>query len=951
MLKYGAKQRQLRRVTKIFFVAFVLGGALFIATRGQSSSAAQQPPKELTPAELEFFEKKIRPVLSDNCYACHSTQAKKPQGGLLLDTRAGLLKGGASGQPAVVPGEPEKSLLIKAIRYNDAKLQMPLGGKLPEPVIKDFEQWVRMGAPDPRKDLGKDAGSATAASYVAPYDFNEAKKFWSFQPVKDAQPPSAKNAAWIKNPIDNFILAKLEGKRLKPLGAADKLTLIRRATFDLTGLPPTPDEVEAFLKDTAANAFEKVIDRLLASPTYGEKWGRHWLDLARYADTAGDNSDYPVPAAYRYRNYVINAFNQDKPYDQFIREQLAGDILAKHRPARGNTASSEGEADEPEADSVKKQQANELSKDRQEKIIATGYLAMSRRFGSRNKEMNLTIDDTIDNLGKTFLGLSTSCARCHDHKFDPIPQRDYYALYGIFNSIRYSFPGAEIYKHPAEMIALVDGKEAERFYRQQSELESLDDRHEFLVAEKGTAARNKKEQEQKEKELAQQGKAGEMPATESKSADAKSGDAKRNNESGAQVETKAATQKPIITAVPKVGLRPADFDRDADNWGRAGQSKRLPAENEAELAQVNARILALHAQHLNPPKAYGVQEGLVANARIHRKGDPKNLGEEVPRGFLTIMGGQQVPKDYKGSGRELLADWIADAKNPLTARVMVNRIWLWHFGKGLVQTPNDFGARGKTPTHPELLDWLAARFVAGGWSVKRLHKLIMLSHTYQLASDSSATGQAALVARNAAPVVVDVANDYYWRFNRRRLSAEEVRDAILAVSGQLDRTVGGEHTFPSETTWRFTQHVQFFGVYETNRRSVYVMQQRLKKHPFFEVFDGADTNMPVGERQLSTTPLQALYLMNNPFVHQQADAFAVRVGLAFDALRERLDYAYRLAYGRAPRLAESKEATAYLQQARQDLAAAQMPVEQLNRAALASYLRVVLSSNEFLYVD
>jgi hypothetical protein len=853
-------------------------------------------------------------------------KAKKPAGGLLLDSRAGMLKGGASGQPAIVPGALEKSLLIKALRYTDAKLQMPMSGKLADTVIKDFEQWVKMGAPDPRTE-------AAPVAYISPYDFNEAKKFWSFQPVKAVQPPAVKNAAWVRTPVDNFILAKLQEKRLKPLGDADKLTLIRRATFDLTGLPPTPDELDAFLKDTAPNAFEKVVDRLLASPAYGEKWGRHWLDLARYADTAGDNSDYPLPAAWRYRNYVIEAFNQDKPYDQFIREQLAGDLLAKHSQPR--------EQAKPETDDAEKTSANAMPKEQQEKIIATGYLAMSRRFGSRNKEMNLTIDDTIDNLGKTFLGLSTNCARCHDHKFDPIPQRDYYALYGIFNSLRYSFPGAEIYKHPTEMVALVTGKEAEQFYKQQAELEWLDDRREFLVAEKGTAARNKREREQKAKELAQQDKPGEMPVE-------KSAEAKRNNQSGAQAEAKKTDAPPA----PKGETRPADFDRDADNWGRAGQSKRVTEENEAELAKINARIQELHARYLNTPKAYAVQEGLIANARIHRKGEPKNLGDEVPRGFLTILGGQQVPKGHPTSGRELLAEWIADAKNPLTARVMVNRIWQWHFGKGLVQTPNDFGSRGKAPTHPELLDWLAARFVEGGWSVKKLHKLLMLSHVYQLASDETGgredgeTGR--LIAANAA---LDVANDYYWRFNRRRLSAEEVRDAWLAVSGQLDRTPGEAHPFPPETTWKFTQHVQFFGVYETNKRSVYVMQQRLKKHPFFEVFDGADTNMPVGERSLSTTPLQALYLMNNPLLHQQADAFAVRVGMAFDTLRERLDYAYRLAFGRSVKASEVQEAAGYLQQARQDLAAAQTPTEQVNRAALASYLRVVLSSNEFLYVE
>ncbi len=914
--------RQQQNVRLALKALALSAAALFAFSAAQISNgaAAQQPQKELTRAEQDFFEQKIRPVLADNCYACHSAKANKPAGGLLLDTRAGMLKGGASGQPAIVPGELEKSLLLKALRYTDAKLQMPPGGKLADAIINDFEQWVKMGAPDPRVET-------PAAAYVSPYDFNEAKKFWSFQPVKDAAPPAVKNAAWVRSPIDNFILAKLEEKQLKPLGDAGKLTLIRRATFDLTGLPPTPDEIDAFVNDAAPNAFEKVVDRLLASKAYGEKWGRHWLDLARYADTAGDNSDYPVTAAWRYRNYVIEAFNQDKPYDQFIREQLAGDLLAQQRAPR--VESKPAEADDDEAS--KPQRANALPKEQQEKIIATGYLALARRFGSRNKEMNLTIDDTIDNLGRTFLGLSTSCARCHDHKFDPIPQRDYYALYGIFNSIRYSFPGAEIYQHPAEMVALVTGKAAENFYQQQKELSDIDDAVERLKSEKGTALRNKKALEQKATEAA--------PTA---------GTPGKNNESA---QTAQPNSPNALVYPPKsYATLSADFDRDIINNRQAQESKRLPAEVDAESARIHLRTFELHARYPNMPKAYAVQEGLLANARIHRKGEPKNLGDEVPRGFLTILGGQQVPKDHPTSGRELLAEWIADAKNPLTARVLVNRIWQWHFGKGLVQTPNDFGARGKAPTHPELLDWLATRFVAGGWSVKKLHRLLMLSHVYQLATDETerdgVTGRVA--AANAA---LDVANDYYWHFNRRRLSAEEVRDALLAVSGQLDRTPGEAHPFPSETTWKFSQHVQFFGVYETNKRSVYVMQQRLKKHPFFEVFDGADTNMPVAERPLSTTPLQALFLMNNPFVHQQADAFAVRVGMAFDTVRERLDYAYRLAFGRGVSASEVQEAAAYLQQTRQDLAAVKTPAEQVNRAALASYLRVVLSSNEFLYVD
>jgi hypothetical protein len=922
-------------------ITIVVIGSFWALHFAQTASTKQKEPSR---EGVEFFEKKIRPVLADSCYGCHSAKAKKPQGGLLLDSVEAMLKGGASGQPAVVPGDPEKSLLIRAIRYTDPKLQMPFGSKLPERVIRDFEEWVKMGAPAPR-------GDATVAANWPAYNFDEAKKFWSFQPIRDHQPPQVKNRSWVRTPIDQFILAKLEEKKLRPVGDADRRALIRRATFDLTGLPPTPEEVEKFLNDKSPNAFEKVVDRLLASPAYGEKWGRHWLDLVRYADTAGDNSDYPVPAAYRYRNYVIDSFNEDKPYDQFIREQIAGDILASYRSPQVNGQLPD---DDDDGEAEKRSNADELEKSRQEKIIATGYLAMSRRFGSRNKEMNLTIDDTIDNLGKTFLGLSTSCARCHDHKFDPIPQRDYYALYGIFNSIRYSFPGAEIYPHPAEMVALVSGEEAAKFYKVQKELEYLDDRVEFLKVERGAAARNKKMKEDQAK------KEGQADAAAVK------GDVKRNDESGAQSGGEA---KPKVDE-SKGETRPADFDRDINNSSRAQQSKRMPEEVEAETKAVRARIAELHARYLKAPKAYAVVEGLVANARIHRKGDPKNPAEEAPRGFLTILGGQQVAKDHKGSGRELLADWIADAKNPLTARVMANRIWGYHFGAGIVQTSNDFGSRGRAPTHPELLDYLAARFIEGGWSMKKMHRLIMRSRVYQLASGEQRVGEfpsggrgweqkraedgkrgdssASLFAANAA---IDVGNEYLWRFNRRRLSAEEVRDSMLSTSSQLDRTMGGEHPFPAETTWRFSQHVQFFGVYDTNRRSVYLMQQRLKKHPFFEVFDGADTNMAVGERPLSTTPLQALYLMNNPFVHEQADQFALRVGMAYDTMPERVDYAFRLAYGRSPKPDEVKEAIAYIEQTKLNLQTLNIPREKYTRVALASFGRVLLSSNEFLYVD
>jgi uncharacterized protein DUF1553/uncharacterized protein DUF1549/cytochrome c len=919
------QKRNLLWKTPIRSTFTILVLLLFLFLRFAPTAQTQnQKASEQSREGMEFFEKKIRPLLSDNCYACHSAKAKKPQGGLLLDSLEGMLKGGASGQPAIVPGDAEKSLLIKAIRYTDPKLQMPFGGKLPDQAIKDFEEWVKMGAPAPR-------GETTVAANWSSYNYDEAKKFWSFRPLKDQQPPQVKNKTWARTPIDHFVLAKFEEKKLKPLGDADRRTLIRRASFDLTGLPPTPDEIKEFLNDKSPNAFAKVVDRLLASPAYGEKWGRHWLDLVRYADTAGDNSDYPVPAAYRYRNYVIESFNKDKPYDQFIREQIAGDILASFRsPQLDGKLPDDEEEDDAGA---KKSKAEDLEKSRQEKIIATGYLAMSRRFGSRNKEMNLTIDDTIDNIGKTFLGLSTSCARCHDHKFDPIPQRDYYALYGIFNSIRYSFPGAEIYPHPAEMVALGSGDEVERFYKMQKELESLDDSVERLKVEKGVAARNKKMR-------AEQAKANNESGAQSQQSDDKS-----------RPDHKPATPK---ADAPKGETRTADYDRDINNSMVAGQSKRMPEDVDAESKAVRARIAELHARYSKVPKAYAVVEGLAANARIHRKGDPKNLGEEVPRGFLTILGGQQIPKDHKGSGRDLLANWIADAKNPLTARVMANRIWQYHFGAGIVQTSNDFGSRGRAPTHPELLDYLASHFIEGGWSIKKMHRMIMLSHVYQLESGEERAGGRGsgragdLLAANAA---IDVGNDYLWRFNRRRLSAEEVRDSMLVTSGQLDRTMGGEHPFPAETTWRFSQHVQFFGVYDSNRRSVYLMQQRLKKHPFFEVFDGADTNMSVGARSLSTTPLQALFLMNNPFIYEQADQLAIRIGMAYDTMPGRVDYAFRLAYGRPAKPEEIKEAIAYIDKTKVQLQTLKIPNEKYIRMALASFCHVLLSSDEFLYVD
>jgi hypothetical protein len=693
-------------------------------------------------ADFEFFEKKIRPVLAERCYGCHSASVKSPMGGLMVDSLAGLERGGSSGQSAVIPNSPDKSLLLAAIK-REGKLKMPPGEALAPEVVADFETWIKMGAPDPRPEILP----------PPPYNFEEARKFWSFQPVKDAVPPKVNDAAWSQTAVDRFIKAKLEERNLTPVGLASRRALLRRATFDLTGLPPTPDEMAAFLRDSSPRAFEKIVDRLLASAAYGEKWGRHWLDLVRYADTSGCNSDYPVPDAYRYRNWVIQAFNSDKPYDQFLREQLAGDLL----PGVGN-----------------------------EGVIATGYLAIARRFGSRNNEFHLTIEDTIDNVGKTMLGISVACARCHDHKFDPIPSRDYYALYGIFQSTKYAFPGTEIYQHAKDFTPLADGADAARMIAYQRETSQLDDRIEDFTA------------------------------------------------------------------------------------GREG--KDLSADDKKKAIQaLRDRVAELEKNAPAVPKAYAVSEGTPANAKVQRKGDPKNLAEEVPRGFLSVLGGARLPAEEKGSGRRELADWVVN--NPLMARVMVNRIWQHHFGKGIVGTPSDFGARGDQPVNPELLDYLAARFKESGYSIKAMHRMMMLTRAYQLASDA-----------DAKDAQLDPKNDYQWRFDRRRLDAEEIRDAILAVAGDLDTKMGGPHPFPLETNFKYTQHQQFFAVYDNHQRSVYLMQQRQRKQPWLDTFDGADPNAGTAKRLPGETSLQALAMLNSAFLDEQAGALGARVMAALRAI-------------------------------------------------------------------
>jgi hypothetical protein len=800
------------RLLRLAALAFGLGISVRPPVEGQEPAPARP-----TAEAVDFFEKKIRPVLHAQCLPCHGPDKQKA--GLRLDSRRAILRGGDSG-PALVPGDPEKSLLLKAVRQTDPDLAMPppKAGKLklPESAAADLSRWIREGAafPDPVQ------APATAGH-------------WAFEPVlRPAVPPGG------KTPVDAFILAGLRSSGLSPAPPADRRTLIRRATYDLTGLPPSPEEVDAFLSDLSPEAFGKLVDRLLASPAYGEKWGRRWLDVARYADTAGENSDHPAPHAWRYRNYVIDAFNRDKPYDEFIREQIAGDLLA------------EGAAPERYA----------------ELIVATGYLATARRFGNEiDKDMHLTYEDVIDTLGKSVLGLTIGCARCHNHKYDPLTTRDYYALYGIFASTRFAYPGCEPTPLPRDLVPLVPPAEVRR------RLEPWTQELARLDAQIGRF----------EKELA---------------------------------AARAAVEGPDLGAEARTLLPELKREREAC-------ASRKPAVEVA----------------------YAVTEGPSADARLQNRGEPELPGDPVPRRNLELLGGQAI-SNPRASGRLDLARWLTDPRNPLTARVMVNRIWQGHFGRGLVATPNDFGTRGSAPSEPRLLDYLASEFQACGWSVKSMHRQIMQSEAYQrssLARPAPAVGTTGSQF-DPAPPSASLA-----RFAGRRLEAEELRDTLLLLGDELDRAPGGPHPFPPEATWKYTQHLPFKAVYDSPKRSVYLMTQRIQRHPFLALFDGPDTNASTPRRETSTVATQALYFLNDPFFHARSRAVAARL-LATDG-PARAAAAHRLCFQREASPEELRRSGSFLEAYRAALGP--LPARERELSSWSAYVRTLLASNEFLYLD
>ncbi|MCC6511492.1 MAG: DUF1553 domain-containing protein [Pirellulaceae bacterium] len=819
-----------------------------------SEPAVANDPAKANAEEETFFETKIRPLLADSCIECHGP--KQASGGLRLDSHAALLKGGETG-PLLQAGKPDSSLILRAVR-REGELHMPPDAPLPKQAVEDLTRWIESGAKWP-------------ASHSTPIPSN--KKHWAFEPLSNTPIPLDPQG-WASRPIDQFIAAERNKKGLKPVELADKTSLIRRAYFDLVGLPPTPEQIEAFMADESPSAFGTVIDQLLSSQRYGERWGRHWLDLVRYADTAGDNADYPIPQAYLYRDYVIDALNADLPYDQFLREQLAGDILAKADPQTS---------------------AAEYAR----LVTATGFIAQSKRIGTRELEdMHLIIEDTLTTLGPAILGLSIRCARCHDHKFEPLTMQDYYALYGFFASTQYPFAGAEEVRKQTKFAPLLPPAQT------QAKIAA----HQAQVAELKT----------------------QVAALEQKSAEATSS---TSNSTSTKPAGDTAVKSAETSGGAEAAKSPASTETPSDSTEIATQLKTL---REKLAALEKADPLA------DVPTAYAVGELEPTDVPIQTNGNPRTSeSSTVRRGVPKVLDDSTLQIPAGTSGRLEFANWLTARASPLTARVMANRIWQYHFGKPLVATPSDFGFRGTPPTHPALLDWLAGEFIASRWSIKSMHRTIMLSKTYQLSTQAD--------ARN---IEIDAGNTLYWRFDRRRLDAESLRDTILMLSGTLDLSRPGPHPFPEPAKWRFTAHHQFNAVsYPSDHRSVYLMVQRLHAHPYLSLFNGADPSLSTPSRDSSTVPLQALYLLNNLQVHQQATAFARQLLTQTEDSSQRIQSAYLQVYGRRPTPVESEKCTKFVSHYAQLLATEGQPADSIEPEAWASLARALMASNEFFYVD
>lgn len=728
------------------------------------------PPSGLLGEDLhrDHFEQHIRPLLVNKCVECHS--GKTPDGNLDLATQDGFLRGGMSGV-AVVDRDHERSLLYQRMISTDEDARMPPEQSLTEAELAAVREWISAGAVWPT-----DEPSIMPVAVPSP-----PTEHWAFRPVQRPSVPEVRNLSWCWTDIDRFILAKQEAAGVAPVGDADPGRWLRRASLDLTGLPPTVEEFVCFTGKAEATTWKTQLQVWLASRAYAERQARRWLDLARYADTSGDGTDTPIPEARFYRDWVIDAFAADMPYDRFVVEQVAGDILANQCPD---------------------------DEDAYRRTIATGYLALSRRFGnSKFAELHQIIDDSIDTIGRSLLGLSLGCARCHHHKFDPVTMEDYYGIYGYFASTQYPHAGTEHQKERSDLPAI--------------------------------------------------------------------------------------------------------------------------------------KVPAMMATIVDSQVAWAVSDKPEpSDAKIHLAGDPHKKGVTIPRGYLAFLTEDRPQIPSGTSGRLQFAQWVVSPDNPLTARVMVNRIWQSHFGTGLVPTTSNFGTQAPQPLHHELLDYLAAEFVAKGWSIKAMHELIMSSHVYHLSSDEGETQDR-----------VDEANQLLWHFPRQRMDAESFRDSMLTISGQLQLGSNGRHPFKPLEKLQYNQGNPFSEIFDHQFRSVYLMTPRLNRHPMMALFDGADANVSTPQRGESTVPLQSLFVLNGAFVSQQATALADRLTTAYDRNDQRMEFAWQLVYSRDIATNELLAAQNYLAQyANQRIAFGSAP-STAEREAWTSLARTLLASNEFMYID
>jgi mono/diheme cytochrome c family protein len=877
----------------------IVAGSFVLLAATASVLLAQPAPGS---TDADFFETKIRPLFVENCYACH-TEAR--MGGLQLDSREHFLKGGKSG-PIAVPGDPDASPLVKALRY-DGKLKMPPTGKLAADQIAAVEAWVKSGAVWPQHEK--------AAPKSPPYPISaEQRAFWSFQPVKPVTPPEVKDGNWSRTQIDRFIASKLEARGLHPVRPADRRTLIRRATYDLTGLPPTVEEADAFEHDRSPDAFAKVVDRLLASPRYGERWGRLWLDVARYSDDRLDSErDNPYPAAFRYRDWVIQAIQDDMPYDVFVKAQIAGDQLPNHEKYEAGL----------------------------------GFYALS-------PEMQ---DDRVDATTRGFLGLTVACAQCHDHKYDPIPTRDFYSLMGIFRN-------TDLHEVPLAPKATVDAYNAQKALIEKKEKE-IKEYVDAQSAQLGLVLAS---------ETARYLLASGQPANEVKAATTAAldpGTLARWTKYLATPDkqhpflkdwyaattqdqrTKAATefQAQVLAVIAeksrvddenhiRLGLNPSRNDLSKANLVSLDRAKfglwedmlgdrgvlhyKDAKEDEAKIDRFLSGVWLSHLTQLRSqldvlkkdlPPAYPALQTIADKQKpteqhVWIRGDKNNSGDVAPPHFLAILTSAEPERFQRGKERLELAEAIVNPANPLTARVIVNRVWQQHFGYGLVRTPSNFGSQGDRPSHPELLDYLTGRFVREGWSLKKLHREIMLTAVYGLSADAS--------ERNYAE---DPDNRLLWRYNRRRLDAESLRDSLLYVSGKLDLQAGGPAVRLDK---------------ENNRRTVYAYISRRQLDPVLALFDFPNPNGTSEQRMQTTVPLQKLFFMNSPFVIAQSAALTARVNANASNDDQRITATYHFVLQRDPTPEERRLAREFIAG---------------KSNAWPEYTQVLLSSNEFTFLD